>query len=460
MNYSKIRIISKVYIFRVLRKIMRLAHFYSIFLETMNNETLLEKCEQLSNEEIESFQLGQIKVLLQSARNNCSYYDDLFEKHQIDITNPADFINIPFLDKKIIRENKDTIKTKNNFDFMYYKMNTGGSTGEPLEFLVSNQIDKVSIHQNYLWNKMEFIPGEKILSFDGAFIPAKLTKQNIYWKQTSRHELPFGKNSFSSLHFNKNTYDFYILAFLKYQPSFLHGYPSFISDFAKLIQDKGVNLIFRIKGVMLTAETASIEQIELIEATFSCKVMKQYGNSEASIFGFSPSTDKEYLISPLYGLTEIIKDNGEHADIGEEGEIVTTSFYNYHHPFIRYKTGDKAIYGGKHKNFIKLNELRGREQDIVYSANGIGLPLVGLIFGQHFKAFKNIVKWQIIQKEKGKIEIVIEKSESYSQNDENEIIDKIKSNIELEIAFNYKIESMVTTKRGKRPFFMQLINTK
>jgi len=458
LNLVSIESFSNTLIFRVFRKMNHLLHYNKIQSESNEYKELLQNCEHIERSKIDAFQRKQLQILLKSASNNCQYYQNLFKKHQINITDQKDFADIPLLDKDIIRRNKDTIKTKNHFDVMYYKMNTGGSTGEPLEFLVSNQIDKVSMHQNFLWNKLNYVKGDKILSFDGAYIPEELRKKNIYWKQTSRKELPFGKNSFSSLYFNKETEDFYMEEFLKYSPSFLHGYPSFITDFAKSIIEKKINIDFAIKGVMLTAETAIDEQIEIIESTFSCKIIKQYGNSEASIFGFSPSIDKEYLISPIYGYTEVIKDDSNHANIGEEGEIVTTSFFNYHHPFIRYKTGDRAIYGGRYKNFIKLNELRGRSQDIVYGNNGTSIPLVGLIFGQHLKAFRNINKWQIIQKERGKINIVIEKLEFYNNEDEIEIINKIRSNIDLEISFKYNSDFFVTTLRGKRPFFIQQIN--
>ena len=49
----------------------------------------------------------------------------------------------------------------------------------------------------------------------------------------------------------------------------------------------------------------------------------------------------------------------------------------------------------------------GRKQDFIYDIKKRRINITALIFGQHFHAFENIVRWQIIQLEFGKVEIKI-----------------------------------------------------
>lgn len=124
----------------------------------------------------------------------------------------------------------------------------------------------------------------------------------------------------------------------------------------------------------------------------------------------------------------------------------------YH--FIRYKTGDLAIYGGETElGETILTKLLGREVDCIYNKGGKKIYLVGFIFGGHIRAFNYIQTWQLHQYEVGKVEMYIVKAREYSDNVEKEIVNLFVCN-GFELIIHY-VDFIEKTNRGKQRFLIQ-----
>jgi phenylacetate-CoA ligase len=303
---------------------------------------------------------------------------------------------------------------------------------------------------------MGYQKNDKIFTFDGVAIPPSFMAKNKFWKVTSRNDLPYGSLHYSSLYLTNKNIKYYVDHFLNNKPSIIRGYPSFIHTIAEYLNKNNIELNFKLKGVQLTAENIFEWQIEDIKNAFNTNVYLQYGHSEMSVFAYTIDETYEYYCSPFYGFTEIIGQNGKHVDEDELGEIVVTSFYNTALPFIRYKTGDMAIYGGNEQGIVKLKSIEGRKQDFVYKKDKEKVSITAIIFGQHYKAFKNIVKWQIQQSVPGKINIKILRGKNFSEDDKKEIIDKFKSTADIEAQIHF-VDNIELTKRGKFRFVVVAI---
>lgn len=182
--------------------------------------------------------------------------------------------------------------------------------------------------------------------------------------------------------------------------------------------------------------------------------MGQYGHSEASIFAYKKPNSEEYFCSPLYGYTEVLDDFNNPVSIGEEGNIIVTGFLNKALPFIRYATGDRAIYGGTLSDgTVVLKKLLGRTADYLIDSNQKKWNLVGLIFGGHLKAFNVISQWQLEQKEIGRVLITIVPDKEFTESMETEILDFF-SNYNFTAEIKY-IQSIPKTGRGKQKFLIQ-----
>ncbi|WP_230853628.1 hypothetical protein, partial [Vibrio harveyi] len=123
--------------------------------------------------------------ILKYAVNNVPYYKG---------TRRIDLKYFPILKKESYREigEKEFLSKCKPFH-PFYKMNTGGSTGQPYEFLVSIECGVIdTIHQEYQHKKMGYIDGDKIHVMNGCEIPESERCKNIFWQFKSKKELPFG----------------------------------------------------------------------------------------------------------------------------------------------------------------------------------------------------------------------------------------------------------------------------
>jgi len=399
----------------------------------------------------------KLSEILAYAYQHCRYYKNLFEQFELDPKGLRNFKRLPLLDKAIIRSHRNDIISDeiNHLDF--YTMNTGGSTGEPLEFPVSSIAGKIDgVHQEFQYRIIGYEPGDKVVAFDGSSVPENLRQNHVYWIETGPNDIPYGRLSYSSLYLTKETAPFYVKHILDYKPSILRGYPSFLNDIATHILNNNISIPFHIKGVELTAENAYDWQIENIKKAFDTNVFFQYGHSEVSVFGYTVDDTYEYFCSPFYGLTEVLDSEGMQVNKGEIGEIVVTGFYNFALPFIRYRTGDLAVFNGDENGIVRLGKIIGRTQDYIYTKDRERVALTALIFGQHYHAFGNIQKWQLVQNVPGKVVIKIIKGEGFSNEDEEEIRNKFKGICNIATDFDF-VDSIPLTKRGKFKFLVQNI---
>ena len=95
--------------------------------------TLLKESQWWSKEQIEEYQLQQLKKLLTHAYENVTYYTKLFNKLDLkpeDINSFQDLQKIPYLTKEMVRKNFSALKATNYPEHRFENLSTGGSTGQ------------------------------------------------------------------------------------------------------------------------------------------------------------------------------------------------------------------------------------------------------------------------------------------------------------------------------------------
>jgi phenylacetate-CoA ligase len=391
-------------------------------------------------------------ILLYASKNTAYYKEILPGSKQIASLSDAKFRKIPFLTKDLIRENLNALISDIVPRDCLAARKTGGTTGDALAFWSSGSTD--DIHQKFLFEIYNYKPGQKILALDGTFIEEQLTEKKIFWTPKNRgNMLPYGGMALSSLYLTKETIPFYVDFILSYTPDFIRGYPGFVTEIAEYIVSNNIQVDFEMKGIELTSESFASNQVRIIRKAFHTKVFGQYGHTEASVFGYTLDDSFEYYCSPLYGLTEVINSKNENVEIGEEGEIVVTGFSNYGMPIIRYRTGDRAIYGGDENGIVKLKNILGRTTDYLVNELNDRVSITALL-AQHYDSLKNISQWQIVQDKSGEVTINIHKLEGYCHKDEAEIEETFYHVARIKCNFIYDKE-FVKTKAGKMKFVIQ-----
>jgi phenylacetate-CoA ligase len=451
MNVKRlIRIISRLNDLQYLKYALR--HFKNNLL-TYQELSYLKKYHQGNERDFTSARDRKLIDILKYAYENTPYYKRIFNQLEIKISNVhEDWNRIPLLDKNIIRNEKSDILAISPLKDYVSFGSTGGSTGQPLGFYQLGGYD--AEHQKFLYELMGYRPGDKILAMDGTLIPDELLNKNIYWIDKSDSDIPYGSVALSSQYLSSKNVHFYINFIKKFKPDIIRGYPSFIDSIAIYILKNNIKLDLNLKGVELTSESFYDYQVENIKSAFGTKVYNQYGHAETSVFGYSVDDTLMTYCSPFYGYTEVLREDTNHVNPGEIGEIVVTGFNNYALPFIRYRTGDLALYEGEENGIVKLKRVFGRTQDYIYTNDMEKILLTAIVFGRHYKAFDNIEKWQIEQNVPGEIIFKVIKSESFGNEDIIELQQNFYNIAKIKTTFEF-VDSLPLTARGKSKFLIQ-----
>lgn len=413
----------------------------------------LQRSWELGDKGYVDFQKRHVNFITKAAFHT-EHYRKLYEAGKLNLQ--SSLSDFPLISKEIIKKNPKVFVHENRF-IAHSQQNTGGSTGEPFYFFTSLRNRHIELaHQRFFYERFGYSKGDIIWSLDGVRINSSKLNNNIFWKKR-KINFPFGRLRLAATVLNKENAHHYLTKIIDGKPAFLRGYPSAISFLAESIVNQGLESKFSfLKAIMLTSETIDNNQIRISEKAFSCPILPQYGMTESCAFGFTEAGKLKYYCSPYYGVTEILDEKEEQVAKGEVGEIVLTSLGNNYQPFIRYKTGDLAQFGGVFNGFTILESLLGRTQDYIVDKNNNSVMVVGLIFGSHSSVFNKLNTWQIFQEVPGFIDVRLLPEKNWGVEDEKSLLNLLNYNNSFDINLIYTDE-FILTKSGKRKFIIQTL---
>lgn len=423
--------IGKVY--NLLPKRLKYGKFYFFYLKRINSNH--KKFNDLLREQLEF------------AKNKIPYYKKIKYK------SISDF---PIITKEIIRADFSAFVNPDSSN--YIKANTGGTSGTPFEFFLEKGVSrpKEKAHFDWYWSQFGFKEGSKILMIRGE----SLAGNKLYEFQAIENRL-----AISCYLINESNINQVIKVVNRFEPNFIHAYPSALKNFIENVTQNSKALKINIKAIFLGSEGVTESDKEYIKSYFNAKVAHWYGHSERLIHAGNCPFSDEFHIYPFYGYLELVDElNNVIKEPEKKGRIIATGFDNSIMPLIRYDTGDEAEYsstdecacGFKGKS---LRKIYGRVQDYIFLNDNTKVSLTAFIFGQHFFEFAQMKEIQLEQVQSGKllIRIVVVKRSTYF--DVDKFIKKLKKSvnnkIEIELQF---VKEIPKTKRGKHIFLIQKVN--
>lgn len=140
--------------------------------EFSKSRNLLRSSQWWNEERLAQYQMEELKRLLQHAYDNVPYYWTLFHNigfHPQNLKDFSDLKRVPFLTKKLIRENLHSLVARNIPQAELVETNTGGSTGEPMVFFregsKTGPREKAFMFQQ--WERVGFKVGDRIAVLRG-----------------------------------------------------------------------------------------------------------------------------------------------------------------------------------------------------------------------------------------------------------------------------------------------------
>jgi len=425
-----------------------------VFWDTYN---FLQESQWWSIEKLEEYQMQQLSELLHHAYENVPYYRNIFNERGLkpkDIQNFDDLRKLPYLTKEIVRENLPDLIARNYPKSKLQYVTTSGSTGIPLWFYWEKGISDAKERAFMLtqWNRVGFNMNDKRVILRGNVVQS--ASKGKFWEYN-----PIDKTLIlSSYHMTDEILPKYIKKIRDFHPDFIHVYPSTITILARFIKENNITPFSTVKALLCGSENLYDWQRRLLEEVFQCRIYSWYGHTEQAVLAGECEKSTYYHIFPEYGIVELInKDANLVTEEDELGEIVGTGFNNYAMPFIRYKTGDLAIYTQEKcscgREYQLIKKLEGRLQEFIVAKDD---HLISLGDMQISFIFDNVKQFQFFQDEKGKIIFNIVKKDTYTEKDSERIkktlYERLGENIVLHIRF---VDHIPRASSGKYKFLIQ-----
>lgn len=418
-----------------------------------------------SNSDLIHFQKKYLSNLLLHAYEKVPYYHNLLKKYEIVLDGTVDlskFHDIPLLTKEIIRSNSQDLISTDISNRKWYYNSSGGSTGEPIKLIQDDLYLKWRNATNYYYFKnildIEEPTAKKILLwgserdlFKGSIgIKAKVTN----WLSNT-----IFLNSFKTTDADFNTF---IKVINSYKPEIVRGYAGSLYDLCRYAEQNKVPL-FSPKIVVSAAENLSDTMRNYIESNFKTKVYDFYGSREVSNLA---GECKEGLLHPFlfWNYLEVLDNDNQPINEGEEGRVVVTNLFNYSMPLIRYEIGDMAIRGPEKcscGNILPtLEKVTGRITDHFWLKNGRMVPAEFFIhlFGVVCYRMGGFEKFQVIQEEYDQLRIKIVTRKELSHQYKNSVNEKIQQVMGSECKIIWEnVDEIPKTSSGKYQYTQSMV---
>ena len=320
-------------------------------------------------EKIELYQYNKLIKLLNHAYDNIPYYKRIFDEYGVRLNAIKcikDIEFIPILTKKdIINNFSDLIDKRPRIYKKTFKINTSGSTGNPLTIFkdINNKSIANSLYYRYLYN-----------------IGYRFRDKQIYlW---ARHKSGFTeeiknklkRHLYNIIEFNTYCINDIILydikkEIMKNNDIHIIGYSSAIAYLAKYCQHYIKS--FPVKSVSITAESIPLSDKNIIKDVFGKNVYEYYGCGEVNSLAFECSYHIGLHHAFEHSILELLDSENK---INNIGNVTITDLDNYLMPLIRYQNGDIARFSNQicpcGRKSKLIDRIEGRVYDFIKGVNG------------------------------------------------------------------------------------------
>jgi phenylacetate-CoA ligase len=366
----------------------------------------LEKTEWYSPQELAALQAQRLRALIERAAVKVPYYRDLFADRRIapsTIRSAADLARIPFLTKPLIRAAADRLRASDAGRLE--KAATSGSTGEPLRFELG--LERVSHDVAAKWRATRWwgvdIGDPEIVIWTS---PIEGDSQDIVRHVRDR----LLRSTFIDA---RDLSDHELEAILgrieQIGPRMLFGYTSAVARLASFAHHRG----WRLRGadlrvVFVTSAKLLAEQRAQMQEVFGCPVANGYGGRDAGFVAHECPAGGMHITEEDV-VVEIVNDEGEPLAAGQAGEVVVTNLASGDFPFIRYRTGDRAVLDSKAcpcgRSSRLIGSIEGRTNDLLVGPGGRVMHHTGI--SNVLKDVPGLQNYKIIQEREDLIRVLV-----------------------------------------------------
>lgn len=366
----------------------------------------LERTQWWPRDRIESLQRERLRQFLADIGRRVLYFRELFAESGFDpdrVTCAGALHRLPMMTKELIRTRFDSLRADAAKGLRPF--HTGGSTGEPLKFLLSK--DRISHDIAAKWRATRWwgvdIGDPEIVVWGSPIETGRQDRMRAMRDRVIRSRL------LSAFEMSPARLDSFVDTIRTTRPRMLFGYPSALAYLAGHAERSGVRLdTLGIAVAFVTAELLYPDQRGRIERVFGCRVANGYGGRDAG-FVAHECPDGGMHISAEDIVVEVVDAEGRAAELGRSGEIVVTHLATRDFPFVRYRTGDVAALQARSctcgRGLPLLGELQGRSTDFLVAQDGTVLHGLSAIYV--LREIPGLEAFKIVQESRGLVRVEV-----------------------------------------------------
>ena len=384
----------------------------------------LERSQWQTPAALAELQSARLKQFLSAAARTVPYYRELFARSGFDpqrVSSVADLGSLPFLTKALVRENVAALKSAVAGPLKRY--NTGGSSGEPLVFFMGK--DRISHDVAAKWRATRWWNvdiGDPEIVLWGS--PVELGAQD---RMKNVRDRVFRSKLLPAFDMSDARMDDFLAEIRSFRPRMMFGYASALAMLCAHARKRGVALSdLGVRVAFATGETLYPDQRQIIEETFAAPVANGYGSRDAGFIAHQCAAGSLH-VSAEHVVVELIDADGKIVAPGEQGEIVVTHMATRDFPFIRYRTGDVAVYARATckcgRGLPVLETVFGRSTDFIRTRSGNAMHALALIY--EVRDHPGVRAFKYIQDEDLSIELQIVPGPEFSDELERQIAAKL-----------------------------------
>ena len=252
--------------------------------------------------------------------------------------------------------------------------NTGGSSGEPLKFLIDRareSADWAARWQARAW--WGVFPGARELLVWGA--PRRMNRLDRlrYWRDRLLNQ-----EIVDAFNMTDQAMAAYLARIRELRPDCLYGYAGSLALLARQARQQGLGPDQMnpggLRAIFATAEVVSPADRAIIQAAFGAPVVVEYGSRECGFIAGGCEAGVLHAAAENV-LVELLDSSGRPVQPGQVGEIVVTCLESFATPLIRYRIGDLGVAAPAGEcacghGPALLTEVRGRTTDQIACRDG------------------------------------------------------------------------------------------
>jgi phenylacetate-CoA ligase len=387
--------------------------------DTLRLRRSLERSQWWTAEKLELHQVERLRSLLSRAGKRVPYYRRLFNELRFDpeaIGSLSDLGRLPFLTKDVIRKNLEDLTAKGARLSLF---NTGGSTGEPLQFFIGKERvshDVAAKWRATRWFRVDIGDPEIVVWGSPIELGAQDRVREVRDRILRTQLLP-------AFEMSEKRLDEFLDRICETRPRMLFGYPSALSLIARHARARGRDL--RTAGVevaFVTAEQLFDHQKQLIAETFGCAVANGYGGRDLGFVAHEcPEGGLHVTAEDI--LVEIVHEEGSVLSKGEKGEIVVTHLASGDFPFVRYRTGDMGTLSEWlcpcGRGLPLLEAVHGRTTDFIVAEDGTVMHALAVIYA--VRDVPGVKNFKVVQEDLSHTRVFVIPENGFSQEAEDKI---------------------------------------